>query len=483
MTVYAFSRLPAFNPNTNPASVAKSATGSVYDIGDTGFLTPLNLTLVATNTVTTTLISDANGMFPDFTLDSRTQCAFKSGTQVFILTTTTPIAGPTGPTSTVPGPPGPATTDASLLAAGTVADARLPTRLQDTALNATYGPAEPGVTAWAASTVYAAGNIVRNPQGHVVTVLTAHTSTSTYDSSKFTTPLGYMPFGGTPVTTVVKQNGDTRPGVWEMIHDSGTGYLFHLMTGTNAATASALIGLGIDNGGQGIFINNKKTGQGINIQQNDTITSATAYAIYASQLSTVAPLIHIDQASGTQASLRIVTSETTDDLKEGFKFIAPGSNKGGAILAKTGNIFWFSDIVTHDGGKMRVRALQTDQNNNQAMIESSALRLATYTGSTDQFWHKRVTGSGQSMLFQSSDTLAGGPDASVTWVTGLEIKQVSGISAGTQIGFYGATPIARQAAITAPTAPSAAYVQAEATAMKTAVDAIRTALTGIGITF
>ena len=140
MTVYAFSRIPAFNPNTNPASVAKSATGSVYDLGDTGFLTPLNLTLVATNTVTTTLISDANGMFPDFTLVDRTQCAFKSGTQVFVLTTTTPIAGPTGPTSTVPGPPGPATTDASLLAAGTVADARLPTRLQDTALNSIYAP-------------------------------------------------------------------------------------------------------------------------------------------------------------------------------------------------------------------------------------------------------------------------------------------------------------------------------------------------------
>ena len=140
MTVYAFSRLPAFNPNTNPASVAKSATGSVYDLGDTGFLTPLNLTLVATNTVTTSLISDANGMFPDFTLVDRTQCAFKAGTQAFVLTTTTPIPGPTGPTSTVPGPPGPATTDASLLTAGTVADARLPVRLGDAALNATYAP-------------------------------------------------------------------------------------------------------------------------------------------------------------------------------------------------------------------------------------------------------------------------------------------------------------------------------------------------------
>lgn len=138
MTVFTYSRVAAFNNNTNPTSVAKSATGSVYDLGDTGFLTPLNLTLVATNTVTTTLTSDALGMFPDFSLVDRTQCVFKSGTIPFVLTTTTPIPGPTGAPSTVPGPPGPPTTDASQLTAGTVPDARLPGRLADTALNATY---------------------------------------------------------------------------------------------------------------------------------------------------------------------------------------------------------------------------------------------------------------------------------------------------------------------------------------------------------
>lgn len=96
MTVFAYSRVPAFNPNTSPVSLARSAAGSVYDIGDTGFLTPLNLTLVATNTVTTTLISDANGMFPDFTLVDRVQCVFKSGSNTMVLTTSTPIPGPTG---------------------------------------------------------------------------------------------------------------------------------------------------------------------------------------------------------------------------------------------------------------------------------------------------------------------------------------------------------------------------------------------------
>ena len=135
MTVYAYSRVPAFNPNTSPSSVAKSATGAVYDIGDTGFLTPLNLTLTATNTVTTSLVSDANGMFPDFTLIDRTQCAFKSGTQVFVLTTSTPIP------STVPGPAGPTGP------AGAVDDGSMAANINNTssstraALNATYAPA------------------------------------------------------------------------------------------------------------------------------------------------------------------------------------------------------------------------------------------------------------------------------------------------------------------------------------------------------
>jgi hypothetical protein len=53
---------------------------------------------------------------------------------------------------------------------------------------------------------------------------------------------------------------------------------------------------------------------------------------------------------------------------------------------------------------------------------------------------------------------------------------------GAAVGLFGKTPVAQAAAITSPTAPSAAYVQAEAAAMKTAVDAIRVALSNIGIT-
>lgn len=57
-----------------------------------------------------------------------------------------------------------------------------------------------------------------------------------------------------------------------------------------------------------------------------------------------------------------------------------------------------------------------------------------------------------------------------------------GTSGTDTTGFYGKAPVAQAAAIASPTAPGTIYAQAEAQSMKTAVDAIRVALTNIGIT-
>jgi len=54
--------------------------------------------------------------------------------------------------------------------------------------------------------------------------------------------------------------------------------------------------------------------------------------------------------------------------------------------------------------------------------------------------------------------------------------------ANTQVGLYGVTPVTKAAAVTTPNAQTAAYVQADVTSLKTAIDAIRVALTNIGIT-
>jgi len=94
--------------------------------------------------------------------------------------------------------------------------------------------------------------------------------------------------------------------------------------------------------------------------------------------------------------------------------------------------------------------------------------------------------SGSNFRIISSATAATGVILQTQNAAPVEVKAngFSGLKIATTgaIGLYGATPVARAAAITTPTAPSAAYVQAEAAAMKTAVDAIRVALTGLGVT-
>lgn len=277
---------------------------------------------------------------------------------------------------------------------------------------------------------------------------------------------------GTDDITVIKDASDVRPGVYEFVHNSPTGYLLHLLTGSSAQTASALIGLGVDNSGQGIFINNKKTGVGIAIQQNNSITSGTAYGIYGNQSSTVAPLIHIDQANSTAHVLRIVSSENAVETNPTIEII-PASNSGGGgyISAKSGNIYWRSDVVAVANGRLRAKQ-QIAGDGNNSVVSPDSVRLSTWNGAVGGYWQKRITQNGQSLLIQGADGTSGGADAAATWLTSFEAKQVSGLASGTQIGFYGVAPVARQAS------PAAAT---DAATTQTAVNAIRTALVALGL--
>lgn len=68
----------------------------------------------------------------------------------------------------------------------------------------------------------------------------------------------------------------------------------------------------------------------------------------------------------------------------------------------------------------------------------------------------------------------------------IQLGNTTGTKIGTastqKLGLWGAVPVVQAGAITTPTDPSATYVQAEAQAMKTAVDAIRVAIKNAGIT-
>ena len=77
-----------------------------------------------------------------------------------------------------------------------------------------------------------------------------------------------------------------------------------------------------------------------------------------------------------------------------------------------------------------------------------------------------------------------GTSASTTTANQIKLGTAShslmGPGAGT--GINGNAPVAKAAAIASPTAPGAVYIQAEAASAKTAIDAIRVALTNLGVT-
>lgn len=176
MTNFTYSRTFALTASGTSTALAKSATGKCYDVGDTTRTTPLSLTLVVGGAVVTQVSSDSNGQLPDFTTATRTSVVWKdNATGLESVLTTTDV---------IPGPPGPAG-----------------------ATGATGAKGDPGdIQTWQPTTFYPLNQIIVNPSAQLVTVTTAHTSTSTYDPTKFS------PSGAEPViaagTTAQYWRGD-----------------------------------------------------------------------------------------------------------------------------------------------------------------------------------------------------------------------------------------------------------------------------------
>lgn len=81
-------------------------------------------------------------------------------------------------------------------------------------------------------------------------------------------------------------------------------------------------------------------------------------------------------------------------------------------------------------------------------------------------------------VFHKHLQLFDGRNIQVGLTTGTKI----GTATAQKIGLYGVVPVIQAGAISAPSAPSSNYVQAEAQSAVTAINSIRTALKNIGIT-
>lgn len=81
-------------------------------------------------------------------------------------------------------------------------------------------------------------------------------------------------------------------------------------------------------------------------------------------------------------------------------------------------------------------------------------------------------------IFQKHLQIADGRKIFLGTTTGTRI----GSATTEKIGFYNKTPVVQAGAISSPTPPGVAYVQAEAQSARNAIDAIRTVLINLGLT-
>jgi hypothetical protein len=236
---------------------------------------------------------------------------------------------------------------------------------------------------------------------------------------------------------VSKPLGDVRSANWEFAHDDTNGYLFHLLCGPNMGQPAALIGMGIDNDGIGLFVNNKTAGIGVRISQNDTITSATAVGLQILHASHLAPGMQVIVSDAATDAIQIQAATITSATQAVLSLITP-LGVSGLIYAKTGELHWQADIVTHDGGIFRARELDGGSDNNQIKVKSGEVQFCGSTGVSGDFYHHRITHSAYSLKFDCADAASGGPDAAPTYVTALEIGRQGGWQ--NKIGFFGVAP-------------------------------------------
>jgi len=111
--------------------------------------------MVVGGVTTTAISSDAIGFFPDFVVANRTSVVWKQNASSFttVLTTSDPVPGAKGDTGNTG-------------AAGAKGD-------------------RGDLASWQATTFYPLNQVISNPTGDLVKVITAHTSTGSYDASKF----------------------------------------------------------------------------------------------------------------------------------------------------------------------------------------------------------------------------------------------------------------------------------------------------------
>ena len=250
----------------------------------------------------------------------------------------------------------------------------------------------------------------------------------------------YLAYDGTTPgnVPVVKPAGDGRAGVWEFTHNDSTGYMFHLLAGASMGHQAALYAAGVDNDGIGFLIANKKSGRGLVIDQRATVTAVDGYGVHATQRSTAAPLVRLEQnASGVAPALQVLAFSPVA-ANQILIEVGDANGTAGRVRADTGSLEWFRPVDLPDNSSTGAATyLQVRSNNGIPDTQRYYTRLYkdgpqwfNYTGSAGSWWPFAIKGNGSQLNFQAgpSTTTVG----TATFATVLQIKNNA-------IGFFGTT--------------------------------------------
>lgn len=307
-----------------------------------------------------------------------------------------------------------------------------------------------------------------------------------------TMPEAHVLGGEGPIYGRTSTDGKTI-AAWNLLHDGVEGDLFHLTTGPNttANANGAVIAIGVDYGGLGLITRNKSVGTALRVDQLSTVSSATGYAVVMYHESTVAPFSLWSMAAAATQPMIKMAPTTAGNIASGavyMEVVDPDATTpvAGRILADTGVIDWRRTIQT-----VAPRAGITPQirvADEVATTPTESYIQAKTTGETGLVLKRNSTGGAGASRFLGKfvNDAANGDrfvlrvsrgavaDGSEVYADLITLRANAGTGNKGQMAFFGASPTNQPAAISSPTA--------DAASLKTAVDAIRTALTNLGLT-
>lgn len=299
---------------------------------------------------------------------------------------------------------------------------------------------------------------------------------------RFTSMPKVQSSGGSPIMAKPLGSGLLSP--IEIVHDDTEGYLWHPTAGPNMGGNAAYLGFGIRYGGTGILIRNYgdtgpavegSTGRitiGLAVNNLSSLTTAGSAGLSGTQASSAAILVRLRAATNTPAPLLSLSSQSGTFPVAGSRLQEWFNSAGvrtGEVAADTGRLTWRARVTVTEGSAAFPSTMEQQVTTGG---DSALTWRVTTTGTTDSYWNMKTVAAGDRWkLMVSKGPAATGAE---TWATMIEARANSGAGGFGQMGFFGVTPANRPAAIASPAE--------DVVAIKTAVDAIRTALLTLGLT-